>query len=450
VLAGWPLLQGTAVVALLWAAWARFVLRPSGIDVAIGDTALLAAAFVAVLQALLWSPFGLPWVRVVLAVVLLPLLALAPQFGPALGASESVLLGLYAALVALGWATAFVGVSRARRGEAPDWGRLWWWPGSVARRVPRLRAAFPSPARALLWFEGRRHLLPFPLVTGAFAALHLTVTLWIEQPPTELENRFRLGMNFLFFPLVLAPFFGCFLGRVGTAAGNPYFLSSFAATRPVRGTDIVAAKLKVAALLTLAAWAVVLLAASVWFVETDSYESLRHLWRRLLQQYGPWRATATAALVIAAHPLLTWRLLVDNLWLGLTGRAWVVRGSLVVCGLGLTLTLLLYVRLVDDPEFAHRVWDALPWWAGGAVLLKLLAAGCVCRALVRRGLVAPRTLVKVLVVWLLAATGLFILIYEAVPPDSAPVSLLAFGAALAVPLARVTAAPLVLAWNRHR
>ncbi len=450
VLVGWPMLQGTATVALLWLAWARFVLWPSGIEVSLGSTALLAAAFVAVLQALLWCPFGLPWVRVVVTLVLLPLLALAPQLGAAFGVSESALLGLYAALIPLAALTAFAGVSRARHGAAPDWRGLFRSLPTVARRPARRRTPFASPARAQLWLERRRHLLPLPLVVGVFSALHLTVILWIEQQPVELENRFLLGLNFLIFPLLFAPLFGCFLGQMGTATGNSHSLPSFIATRPIPVTALVAAKLKVAVLATLAAWAVVLLAAAVWDVESGSHAKLRQLWDYLLQAYPTGRVAATVLLVVAGPLLLTWRLLTDNLWIGLTGRPWLVRGCLVACGVGLSAAGMMYAQVANEPGLGGRLWAALPWWAGAAALLKLLAAAGVGRALLRRGLVGPRTLAKWLAVWLLAVAGLFVLVYGAVPPAAAPVSLLASGAVLGVPLVRLAAAPLALAWNRHR
>jgi hypothetical protein len=450
VLMGWPMLQGMATVALLWLAWARFVLWPSGIEVPLGSTALHAAACVAVLQALLWSPFGLPWVRVVLALVLLPLLAVAPQLGAALGVRESMLFGLDAALIPLAALTAFAAVSRARHGEAPDWLGLLRRPRALTRRPWRRLAPFASAARAQLWFEGRRCLLTFPLIVAAFSVLHLTVTLGVERPPAEPGRRLLLALNFVIFPLIVAPFLGCFLGLAGTAAGNPYSLSSFTATRPVRGTFLVAAKLQVAALGTLAAWVVVLLAASIWFAASDSFEKLLHVWRGLVQNHGPWRAAATAALVTVALPLLTWRLLVDQLWIGLAGRAWIHRGSLVAYGLGLTLVVMLLGWWANNAEDAGRLWLALPWWAGGAALLKLLAAAGVLRALLRRDLIGRPALAKRLAVWLLAVAGLFVLACAALPPDAAPVSLLASGAVLFVPLVRLSAAPLALAWNRHR
>jgi hypothetical protein len=450
LLVSWPMLQGMAAVALLWAAWASFVLRPAGIDVSLGSTTLLAVAFVAVLQALLWSPFGLPWVRVALAVVVLPLLAVAPLLGPALGIEEPVLTVLYAALIPLAALTAFAGVSRARHGAAPDWQSLLRPLGAVVRRPLWRAAPFPSAARAQLWFERRRHLPPFLLAVGGFAALHLAFILRLAGPLRSVDYKAILGLNFFFFPPLLAPFFGCFLGRTGTAAGHPYPLSPFTAARPVRDTALVAAKLQVAALATLGAWAAVLLADAVWFVYSGSDVKVRQTWDSLYQTSPTWRFAATVVLAVVGPLLLTWRLLVDNLWIGLAGRPWLVRTCLLACGAAVPVVGMLLAHTADDADFRHWAWETLPWWAGAAAALKLLAAALVGRAFLRQNLLGKRALAKVLAVWLLAAVGLFVLAYGAVPDGAAPVSLLASGAVLGVPLVRVAAAPLALAWNRHR
>jgi hypothetical protein len=286
---------------------------------------------------------------------------------------------------------------------------------------------------------------------GALAALNLALLLWIESYPGKpVSAVIREGLNFLLAPLILAPFFGCFLGRTGTSAGNPYPLSSFTATRPLPATALVAAKLKVTALAALAAWAIVLLAASVWLADPGNHEAFLKWWHHLRQAYLPWRVAAVALLATGGPVFLTWRLLADNLWIGLTGRPWIVRGSLLVCGASLPFAFVLCAPLIDDPWLRDRLWAALPWYVGAVALLKLLAAAWVARALLRRGLIGPHALAKLLALWLLAVAGLFMLAYGAVPPDAAPLSLLAFGAALGVPLVRRAAAPLALAWNRHR
>jgi hypothetical protein len=449
-LVGWPMLQGMAVVVLMWLAWAWFVLRPCGIDVSLGSTALLAAALVAVLQALLWSPFGLPWVRVGVAVVVLPLLALAPLLGPAFGLGDSLLIGLYAALVPLAAVAAYVGVSRSRHGAAPDWRALFRWRRPVAGRPSRHRAPFLSPARAQFWFERRRHLLPYPLAVGALTGLYLALLLLLENAPLDRKNQLALGANMAAYPLILAPFFGCFLGRTGTAPGNPYRLSSFTATRPVHGTALVVARMKVAALATLAAWAIVVLAGAAWFVASGSHQWLSQFRDRLFEAYPPWRVGTTALLVGVGLLLVTWRLLVDNLWIGLLGRAWIVRGSLVVCGLVLPAAFMVVGWLGEDPALRRRMWEALPWWGVGVALVKLLLAAVVGRTLVRRRLAEPRALAKILAVWLVAVAGVFVLTWGSVFADEVPAILLVSGSVLSVPLVRLGAAPLALEWNRHR
>jgi hypothetical protein len=449
VLVGGPMLQGTAAVVLLWLAWARFVLWPSEIEVSLLSTGLLAAAFVAVLQALLWSPFGLPWVRVVLAVLLLPLLALTPQLGPLLGLDETLLTGLYAALIPLAAGVAFLGVSRARRGDAADWPALFRRPRWLVWR-PRRPAPFPSPARAQLWFELRRHLLPLPLTVAAFAALYLAVVLGVEGPTAGAEQSIRLGLNLIIFPPLVAMILGGFLGNTGTSARDRYVLSSFTATRPLSVTVLVAAKVKAAALPALASWVITWAAVSLWFLGSGSYEALLKAGSEFFRPYSPWRVGAAVLLAVVVPPLLTWKFLVENMWIGLTGRTWLLRGGGVVCGLVLTLAALFAGRLMNDPKLAHELWVALPWWAGAAVLVKLLAAAGVMRTLLRRRLVGPRTLAKYVAAWLLTAAGLFALACAALLPGEVPVSLLASGVVLSLPLVRLAAAPLALAWNRHR
>src|SRR5262245_20910101 len=62
VLVAWPMLQGMAVAVLLWLAWNYCVLRPSGIETP-RWWAVMLAAVVATSQAIVWRPFGIPWLR---------------------------------------------------------------------------------------------------------------------------------------------------------------------------------------------------------------------------------------------------------------------------------------------------------------------------------------------------------------------------------------------------
>lgn len=65
-LAGWPMLWGSAAMVLVWLVLAWGALRPYGYNVPLGWPALLLAVILAWLQAIIWTPFPLPWVRALL------------------------------------------------------------------------------------------------------------------------------------------------------------------------------------------------------------------------------------------------------------------------------------------------------------------------------------------------------------------------------------------------
>ena len=68
-LAGWPMLYGTATLAGLWLATTRFVVWPSGVDLPLIWPALFVAASLAWTQVPMWMAYGLPGLRVVVAVL---------------------------------------------------------------------------------------------------------------------------------------------------------------------------------------------------------------------------------------------------------------------------------------------------------------------------------------------------------------------------------------------
>src|SRR4051794_26998287 len=70
-LAGPPLLLGTLLGAC-WPIVAVAILRPCGYQTSLFWPAALIAAFVAWAQALSWSPFPLPWLRLVVMALVLP------------------------------------------------------------------------------------------------------------------------------------------------------------------------------------------------------------------------------------------------------------------------------------------------------------------------------------------------------------------------------------------
>ena len=97
------------------------------------------------------------------------------------------------------------------------------------------------------------------------------------------------------------------------------------------------------------------------------------------------------------------------------------------------------------------IWRRHRWGlVAGLAGLKLVLAAVVIRALRRKHLVSDRTLLVVGGVWLATFAVLFGALAWLVPSDVAPTYTLGPGVLLLLPLARLSAMPLALDWNRHR
>src|SRR5712691_3813588 len=147
-LAGWPMLYGTAAMAILWLATRLFAAWPSGFDVPVIWPALLAASILAWTQALTWMSYPLPGLRVIVTVLWLSAIDAVILVALHYKAPEPVMLAILAPHVPLAYLAARFAVARARRGDVPDWRRMFVRLGQIADVLPRRRDHFPSPARA--------------------------------------------------------------------------------------------------------------------------------------------------------------------------------------------------------------------------------------------------------------------------------------------------------------
>ena len=120
-LAGWPMLYGTIAMAILWLVTRLFALWPSEFDVPVVWPALLAAALLAWTQALTWMPYGLPGLRVIVAMLWLATIDAIVLLGARLQGLRARDGGLPGAAVPLAYLAARFAVARARRGDVPDW-----------------------------------------------------------------------------------------------------------------------------------------------------------------------------------------------------------------------------------------------------------------------------------------------------------------------------------------
>ncbi|HZY85100.1 MAG TPA: hypothetical protein VFE78_09740 [Gemmataceae bacterium] len=443
-LVAWPMLYGALAAALWWLAAALLILRPSGVAAPLAWPALGAVAFTVWMQAALWWPIGWPLARLVAPGLLTVAAVMVPRWWADSGVPEWPAVPLLAALAPLGYAAAVAGVARARRGD----GQHWPVP-RLLRAGPRApRPPFPSAAAALLWWEWRLSALPMLVVSAVLLPLFAAPALFPGGKEMTLGGRLA---PVLMLPLLLAQGAGASLGQVGAPGPNRKpGCSPFLATRPVPCAAWVAVKWKAAGLCTLTVWALPALVVGFVLSRPENAAEVKRSWALLVQVCPPWKAAIIVALAVAGLLALTWRGMVANLCVVLTGRTW-VGGAAVTGSLVLLMGLALAGILVSQHPETWGPLRRLAWWlAPVAVALKLLLAGWAVRALRRRRLVSSRALVGWLAVWLLAAFVLFGAFTWLLPPEVVGAAGCACAAVLLVPLARLALAPLALEWNRHR
>jgi hypothetical protein len=102
------------------------------------------------------------------------------------------------------------------------------------------------------------------------------------------------------------------------------------------------------------------------------------------------------------------------------------------------------------PEYHDALLAAVPCLLASAAGLKLLVGAWSLRALGRQTLIDTRLLARLVAAWVLVALSLIAIFLWLVPRSLAPWDLVVSCVVLALPLVRLTWAPLALAWNRHR
>jgi hypothetical protein len=445
-LVGWPMLYGTGAVAILWLITALSARWPWGIELPLIWPALLAAVFLAWTQALMWMPYGFPGLRAIVTVPWLATLDAVALLAIHYRVPEPMMVAVLAPQLPLAYVTACSAVARARRGDVPDWRGMVARPGSNAV-LTRRRDHFPSPARAQAWFEWRRHGRSLPALVGLLLPFELAL-LWLARDTPAFV------FEILFLALITPPFMAACtawtVSRPNPQGRDSYGVPPFIATRPLTSAELIAAKLKMAMWSTLAAWLLVLVALPLALEWSGTWSVVTERVRRMNDAIGTPHAATVVLLILAGFIIATWKQLVQSLHIGLTGRAWIVKGSVL-----LTLTLLILLGpivewIIDSPSVQRALWNALPLILAGLVGIKMSAAAWIATRLDRGRLLGDRALVLGAACWCAAVLALYgVLVWFFSTPFVAR-HLLALIAILAVPLARLSAAPLALAWNRHR
>jgi len=445
-LAGWPMLYGTAAMAILWLATRFLAVWPSDVDVPMIWPALLAASLLAWTQALTWMAYPMPGLRVIVTVLWLSVIDAVILLALRYKAPESLMLAILAPHVPLAYLAARVAVARARRGVVPDWQGIFARLGRIPD-VPRRRERFSSPARAQAWLEWRRHGRSLPALVAILLPFELALLFVFRETPVIV---FEILAGVLLTPPFMAAFGAATVSKSNPHGSDSYGLTPFIATRPLTSASLIAAKLKATIRSTLAAWMLVLVAIPIALKLTGTFPLVIEWTHDLIEAVGTPRAIVIVLLGFSALVASTWKQLVQSLFIGLSGREWVVRASVFVALSVLSIIVPLAHWVSGNRFLMGALWNALPWIAAVLVCFKLSAAVWVAMRLRDSGLLSDRTILLGAACWDVVVFALYGLLVWLAPALLFRGYVLALVAILAVPLARLSAAPLALAWNRHR
>ena len=447
-LAGWPMLYGTLTLAGLWVAAALLALRPSGVPAPLVWPALFCAAFIAWLQVFAWMPYGLPGMRMIVAVLWLTTIDAVVFAAMELQLRESLMVLIMAPQIPLAYLAARYAVGRARCGDTPDWRGVFSRLGRIADILPRRRGGFPSAARAQAWFEWRQHGRSLPAWVAIVAPLEVLFLYLVRHEPPVLT---KIVLAFLLLtPPFLAAFVAVTVGRSSPDVSDAYGLTPFAATRPLSTAALVGAKLRMALASTLFAWLLVLVAIPLGVTVSGRWPVVFEEARGWTEFFGAPRAVVLALLGLLGLLATTWKQLVQGLSIGLTGREGIIKSSVLVRLSWLVLIGLFVYKYNLSRGLRVFLWNALTWLPLVPAFFKVCAAAWIATRLHRDRRANDRVLVAGAAAWLagvLAVYGVFHWMFGTpLIADSFKLAL----AILAVPVVRPSAVLLALASNRHR
>ncbi len=348
-------------------------------------------------------------------------------------------------IVAACYLAAVYFVARDRRDEA--WSLAWlrpvWWTQRAgnAASVPTTAPShfsprtFRSPQAAQFWMEWRSKGRYVPLaVAGVLGVLWVVAALNRLDWPSVSDA--LEGLTVTFF--ITSPFVGVYLGH----RSERFDMKPFLATRPLTDGEQAMVVLRHAAAVCGAGalvWLIgVVVTATVWGQFLPHLPAWHEAVMLLTKAWLQAAMLLTKACLLLFFLLAIWTLVALGAALGMA-RSWFVP----VGGIGGGVLLMIFLH------FAGR-WSSLP----AAVATVLLVGGSVggtAAAFVaarRKRLISMPTIIGALVAYVvLVVIFIFIARSNGAISLEGPLRIVGFFVA---PLTPVAAAPLALAWNRHR
>lgn len=444
-LAGWPMLYGAAAMTLLWlTAWSFARWWSFGLPLV--WPGLLVVTFIAWTQVFTWKTYGMRGLRVVVMVFWLITLDAIVMVAIETETPDSLLIAFLAPQLPLAYAAACFFLARARRGDLPDWRLNRVNPTAARSAAPKAR--FRSAARAQAWFEWRRHGRTLPALVALVVPFELSL---LFVPGNNVPSIvFTTLIVALLTPPFLAGFVAAAVSKANPFVRDSYGLAPFLATRPMSSAGLIAAKVEMAIWSTLLTWALMLLIVPLALMWSETLPLVIERSSGFADAIGSPRAIVVSVLVLGGLVASTWKHLIQSLCIGLTGRDWLIKGSVF---LSLSLIILVFPAwcwLRHSSRAFWTLWDNAPLILAVLVAFKVAASGWVAIRLGRSGLLTDRAMLVGAMGWSIAVFALYAVFVWFADTPVFPHYLLLLIAILQVPLTRVSAAPLALAWNRHR
>jgi hypothetical protein len=346
----------------------------------------------------------------------------------------------------VGWISAILGVARDRRGEWEGWtGKAL---SQLLDALPSRKRGFASAVRAQFWYEWHRKgffasvIFALPVALSAIV-LPLGPALYLDRPAVAL---LIAGVPLL--GLIMASCIGQGMAKFEYWT-SPHGITLFLATRPISTGSLVMAKLKIAAVVTLLGYALIVLFAPLVISSLQWIPDLPP-WSEFQRQYGDILGWFAHPLVVALILGATWQSLVAGLSIGLLGQRRKMLLANFTAMIIVTTTITGGLWIYRHPEWHPRVFPILSLVAVLLVGWKVVRAIRSFRSARTQGLFTCHQHLALGVIW--DALALVVLaaayrMYEA-RLLSGPVSL--FAAGYLFPGSELPNCALRLANDRHR
>src|SRR5262249_13686401 len=228
-------------------------------------------------------------------------------------------------------------------------------------------------------FEWRRNGIVLPLLVGVLLLVILAPFFVLcpffgrATPATVMLTLFWI----LVLPFALAFIIGQGFGKTnfwGQGLGQELGVPRVLAVRPFSAADWLTVKLKSAAVSAALTWALVASVVPVWLATCCQWGPMLSVVLSLPSSLWITAVAGLTALMLVLAVLVTWRLLVANLYLGVLGNKSLYNGAFCFVVLALFAVIVFGGWWSQHRAEIGHLESLLPWLAGvlaGLVLLKL-------------------------------------------------------------------------------